>query len=391
MYGVATWCMKERWCLEWWVSADVAVVVTSSSGDDVDGGVGWCAKMARWCGCKCVAAMGWSRWGGDDDVEVMVGQWLMEMMVWGFKFATKILLHEINVHSKKILELANEFDKVDSLEGMAIIVEAIVEQENEVESDGDDVLTEVSDLDTVIQNAVQNLGVQNVGNPNGLIVVLGIANQNPNGNGNIVAARAEGDTNGNDGNQIMCYNCRGLGHLTRNYTVRPRRRDAAYLQTQLLIAQNEEAGIQLQAKEFDLMATATNLDEIEEVNANCILMANLKQASTSSTQTDKAPVYDSDGSAEVHKYDNCYNDEIFNMFTQEEQYTELLEPIPEPYQVQQNDSNVISEVTSVEQEGGTVEQHSATVEETRAYHESLFHNLAAKVFLGKRDSPRQID
>ncbi|GJT18332.1 hypothetical protein Tco_0877038 [Tanacetum coccineum] len=90
---------------------------------------------------------------------------------------------------------------------------------------------------------------QYVGQNKGLIVVLGIANQNPNGNGNVVAARAE------------------------------------------------------------------------------------------------------DGSAEVHDYDNCYNNEIFNMFIQEEQYTELLEPIPEPYQVQQNNSNVISEVSGVEQEG----------------------------------------
>ncbi|GJZ80352.1 integrase, catalytic region, zinc finger, CCHC-type containing protein [Tanacetum coccineum] len=184
---------------------------------------------------------------------------------------------------------------------------------------------------------------------------------------------------GNNGNQIRCYNCRGLGHLARNCTVRPRRRDAAYLQTQLLIAQKEEAGIQLQAEEFDLMAAAADLDEIEEVNANCILMANLQQASTSGTQTDNAPVYDSDGSAEVHNYDNCYDNEIFNMFTQEEQYTELLEPIPEPHQVQQNDSNVISEISSVEQEGGTVDQHPATVEETRAYFESLYNNLALEV------------
>ncbi|GJS34082.1 hypothetical protein Tco_0532464 [Tanacetum coccineum] len=122
------------------------------------------------------------------------------------------------------------------------------------------------------------------------------------------------------------------------------------------------------------MAAATDLDEIEEVNANCILIANLQQASTLGTQTDKTPVYDSNGSAEVHHYDNCYNNDIFNMFTQEEQYTELLEPIPKPHQVQQNDSNVISEVSSMEQSGGTVDQHSATAEETRAYHESLFHN-----------------
>nr|GEX49237.1 ribonuclease H-like domain-containing protein [Tanacetum cinerariifolium] len=58
---------------------------------------------------------------------------------------------------------------------------------------------------------------------------LGIANQNPNRNGNVVAARTKGNTN-------------------RNH------------------------GIQLQAKEFDLMVAIVDLDEIEEVNANCILM-----------------------------------------------------------------------------------------------------------------------
>nr|GFD29398.1 Gag-Pol polyprotein [Tanacetum cinerariifolium] len=135
----------------------------------------------------------------------------------------------------------------------------------------------------------------------------------------------------------------------RNCTVRPRRKDVAYLQTQLLIAQKKEAGIQLQAKEDDLMAAAADLDEIEEVNANCILMANLQQASTLGTQTDSAPVYDTDRSAEVHE--NCDDNEIFNMFTQEEQYTELLEPIPESHQVPQNDNDVISKDTIMEQGG----------------------------------------
>nr|GEZ57465.1 hypothetical protein [Tanacetum cinerariifolium] len=150
----------------------------------------------------------------------------------------------------------------------------------------------------------------------------------------------------------------GVGHFARNYTVRPGRRDVAYLQTQLLIAQKEEARIQLQAKEFDLMAAAADLDEIEEVNANYILMANLQQASTSGSQTDKAPVYDSDGLAE---------------------YTELLEPIPEQHQVPQNDNNVISEFTSVEQSGEIVEQPPANFEETRALYDSLYQNLAIGV------------
>nr|GEX76399.1 hypothetical protein [Tanacetum cinerariifolium] len=85
-----------------------------------------------------------------------------------------------------------------------------------------------------------------------------------------------------------------------------------------------------------------DLDEIEEFNANCILMANLQHASTSGTQFDKAPVYDIDGSVEVQLNDNCYDNEIFNMFTQEEQYTDLLEPIPEPQLVPQNDNHVTS-------------------------------------------------
>nr|GEY02664.1 putative ribonuclease H-like domain-containing protein [Tanacetum cinerariifolium] len=192
-------------------------------------------------------------------------------------------------------------------------------------------------------NVVQNVENQDARNQNGYNVVQNVENQNSNRDGNLVAARAEGNATGHNGNQIRCYNCREL------------------------------------AEEFDLMATATDLNEIEEVNANCILMANLQQASTSGTQTDKDPVYDSDGSTEVHNGDNCYDNEIFNMFTQEEQYTELLEPIPEPHQVPQNDNNIISEVSSVEQSGGTVEKHPTNVEETRVLYDSLYNNLAIEV------------
>nr|GEW35667.1 hypothetical protein [Tanacetum cinerariifolium] len=140
----------------------------------------------------------------------------------------------------------------------------------------------------VIQNAVQNPRVQNVGNPNGLMGVQGNGNQNQIRNGNLVAARAEGNAAGQNGNQIRCYNCKGIG-------------------------------IQLQAEEYNLMAAAADLDDIEEVNANCILMANLQQASTLGTQSDSTP------------------------------YTELLEPIPELHHVPQNDNDVVSEVTGMEQ------------------------------------------
>nr|GEU60880.1 hypothetical protein [Tanacetum cinerariifolium] len=176
------------------------------------------------------------------------------------------------------------------------------------------------------RNQFRQYAGQNAGNPAGYNNDIG--NQNQIGDGNLVVARAEGNAAGKNGNQIRCYNCRGVGHYARNCTVRPRRRDVAYLQTQLLIAQKEEAGIQLQAEEYDLMATAADLDEIEEVNVNCTLMANVQQASTLGTQTNSAPVYDTDGSAEV---------------------------------------------------GEIVEQHPANLEETRAVYESLYQNLAIEV------------
>ncbi|GKB41660.1 hypothetical protein Tco_0886602 [Tanacetum coccineum] len=73
---------------------------------------------------------------------------------------------------------------------------------------------------------------------------------NPNANGNVVAARAEGNVNGNN-----------------------------------------EAGIQLQAKEFDLMAGVGDLDEIEEVNGNCILMANLQNSRTTPATVEETRAY----------------------------------------------------------------------------------------------------
>nr|GFB00454.1 hypothetical protein [Tanacetum cinerariifolium] len=54
----------------------------------------------------------------------------------------------------------------------------------------------------VVQNAVQNPRVQIFGNQNGLFGVPGNANQNLNGNGNLVAARAEGNAAGHNGNSI---------------------------------------------------------------------------------------------------------------------------------------------------------------------------------------------
>nr|GEZ96629.1 hypothetical protein [Tanacetum cinerariifolium] len=135
-----------------------------------------------------------------------------------------------------------------------------------------------------------------------------------------------------------------VGNQFRLNAGKARKIDAAYLQSQLQIAQKKEARIQLNFEEFDFIAAAGAYDEIEEVNANCTLKDNLQQASTS-----------------------------------EERYIELLEPINEPDAVQHNNSNVISVESIVEHNGGIEEPLLATVKETCAYFESLYNNLVIEV------------
>nr|GEY97184.1 hypothetical protein [Tanacetum cinerariifolium] len=70
------------------------------------------------------------------------------------------------------------------------------------------------------------------------------------------------------------------------------------------------------------MTAVDSHEETEGVNVNCTLEDTLQQTSTSKTQSDNAPIYDSDGSAEVHHYENCYNNDIFNNDIKM-QYTDL--------------------------------------------------------------------
>ncbi|GJV25395.1 retrovirus-related pol polyprotein from transposon TNT 1-94 [Tanacetum coccineum] len=129
---------------------------------------------------------------------------------------------DIGIQEKKA-KLFNEWERFTSTDGESIESYyhcfSKLHNQNVGNQNGYNVIQNVKKQ--VVQNVVQNSGIQNVRNHNGLIVVLGIANPNANHNrnGNVIATRA--------------------------------------------------GGIQLQAEKFDFMATARDLEEIGEVNANC--------------------------------------------------------------------------------------------------------------------------
>nr|GEV43257.1 hypothetical protein [Tanacetum cinerariifolium] len=99
----------------------------------------------------------------------------------------------------------------------------------------------------------------NVGNQFRPNAVQNVRNQY--GIRNVVTTRAEANGNGINGNQIRCYNCQGVDHYASNCTLKPRKRDAAYLQKQ--IVQNFEIQFLKEAAKFvrDFKSLAKEADE----------------------------------------------------------------------------------------------------------------------------------
>nr|GEV13319.1 hypothetical protein [Tanacetum cinerariifolium] len=162
---------------------------------------------------------------------------------------------------------------------------------------------------------------------------------------------------GNGGNQFRQYagNLNGY-NAVQNVGNQAKEKGCCLSSDTVVVTQKKEAEIKLQAEEYDLMAAAADLDEIEEVNANCILMANLQQASSSGTQTDSTPVYDSDGSAEpewsqhvtiVHQtkdlhtadYTQLYNFMKYNQKEVDELKAERIAKIQDPLALMANFNN----------------------------------------------------
>ena len=169
------------------------------------------------------------------------------------------------------------------------------------------------------QNTRNQLG-QFVGNHRGQYIgnqVMG----NQVGNAAAPVAGNYGNGNMNQGNVVKCFNCQGVGHMARNCPSRVDKKDPEYLQKALMLAQKQKAGFQLHAEEIDYMALMDDMEDCEDIDANCIFMANLQEAKYD-TDSETPPVYDSNAVSEVPLNNSFNNYDMFVMSPHEERHSE---------------------------------------------------------------------
>ncbi|GKB90750.1 retrovirus-related pol polyprotein from transposon TNT 1-94 [Tanacetum coccineum] len=166
-----------------------------------------------------------------------------------------------------------------------------------------------------------------------------------------------------------CYNYKGEGHYAKKCTKKKRVKDSKWFKDKMLLAQKQEARLELDDEEQDFMA-----DELEgfdsvyeglQLNTTSIFMTNHVDAfgsdcdeapissaifitrlspTRSVNGDDVGPFYDTDILSEVPNYDNYHDNDMFHQFVQDLDYSEQSVSVNDTFVALTNDNHVISEI-----------------------------------------------
>nr|GEU78092.1 integrase, catalytic region, zinc finger, CCHC-type, peptidase aspartic, catalytic [Tanacetum cinerariifolium] len=171
--------------------------------------------------------------------------------------------------------------------------------------------------------------------------------------------------------QIKCYNCNGIGHITRNYTQPKRPQNSEYFKDKMLLMQAQENRVTLDEEQLLFIAggqdnvvdddvdeqpiqdLALNVDNVfqadncdafdsdvdEAPTAQTMFMANLSSADP--VYYEAGPSYDSDVLSEVHDHDH-YQDAVYKHHKVHEMHDDVqLNYVVDSHTGYTSDSNMI--------------------------------------------------
>ncbi|GJR59272.1 integrase, catalytic region, zinc finger, CCHC-type containing protein [Tanacetum coccineum] len=158
---------------------------------------------------------------------------------------------------------------------------------------------------------------------------------------------------------VQFYNYSEKGHYARN-CLKPKVRDSKYFMEQMLLAKQDEAGVNLTDEQNDfLVADVSRIEEIEELSANICLMARIQPTNM---ESDEGPSYDSAFLGEVHQPSTSYVNQLFSKDNEEQKYPKQPKIINYTIGDDQIDSNIIFDEPNVEVNSGSVEHDNNVLE-----------------------------
>nr|GFA83865.1 hypothetical protein [Tanacetum cinerariifolium] len=130
---------------------------------------------------------------------------------------------------------------------------------------------------------------------------------------------------------IQCYNCKEYGHVPRECQKPKRAKDAAYHREKMLLCKQEEARIQLNAKQADWKDDTDDESDDQELEAHYMYMAKLQQVSPDAV--DSGPIFDKKPKQKVQ------NDDHYDVFAIECQHPEQSGSVHKTYLIEQDAHN----------------------------------------------------
>nr|GFD19825.1 hypothetical protein [Tanacetum cinerariifolium] len=172
--------------------------------------------------------------------------------------------------------------------------------------------------------------------------------------GNVVGAR---DTVGSSMVQksgIQCYNYKEYGHVARECQKPKRAKDAAYHREKMLLCNQEEAGIQLNADQADWKDDTDDESDDQELEAHYMYMAKIQEVSPDAV--DSGPIFDTEPEHKVQ------NNDHYDVFAIECQHPKQFESVHNTYLIEQDPQNVSIESVDMNYDSEQIDQNDEDVD-----------------------------